>query len=414
MIIPIGHEETSLRRLPVVTFTIMGACVVALLAIGDEGAERWGLIPEHFNVPSLFTHMFLHTGAMHLLGNMLLLYLLGPYVEDVWGRPLYALFYLLSCAVAAGAFISVQPHLDVPLVGASGAIAGVMGAFLVRYGRTRIRLGYLLTLRLRGTFDAPAWVVLPIWFAEQLIMAALKTMDADGGVAYMAHVGGFVFGAAAAYGIQRLHVESRWVNTRIESKITTTHVEKPSLERAMAARAAGDASAAFDLLVKENMRAPHDRDVALALWDVAVELGRGADAASALEMVIRLDLKSAEPRLALAHWDELRTNAPEARLEPTVLVRIAQVLSQSGDAAEAVRVLRAVMDSSGARIGPELAFRIGHLVRDLDVELAREALCAALARPGIDPELRARSESLLAELNGPRPIVPVGSEFTRP
>src|SRR5207247_9669974 len=100
--------------------------------------QRWGLVPARIRPDALITHMFLHAGWLHLLGNLFILYLAGPYIEDVWGRPLFAGFYLVSGLVAALAFVLRYPGLDQPLVGASGAIAGVMGAFLVRYGRPEI------------------------------------------------------------------------------------------------------------------------------------------------------------------------------------------------------------------------------------------------------------------------------------
>lgn len=493
MFIPIGHEETSLRRLPWVTFGIMGLCLIALVATlaasSDEAAvdsdakelsqyfmahpyldlspaledqvfpgmgeqkrrtlfdmmraasrtpedpavlraeqveidrlarrveegaasdpfERWGLVPARFGLLALFTHMFMHAGWLHLLGNLFILYLVGPYIEDVWGRPLYAAFYLAAGAAAAMAFVLQNPRLEAPLVGASGAIAGVMGAFLIRYWRTRIRFFYIVSPSLHGTFEAPAWAMLPLWFGQQLFMASMSTSGTGGGVAYLAHTGGFAFGAGGAWLIQQLQVESRWVHPRIESKVTTTHVHKPALDRALAARSSGNAVGAFDLMMEEAGRSPNDRDVALALWDVARELGRAPEAAPAMARAIRLDLKSAEPRLAYDHWRELRENAPNAQLEPSVLTRLAEVMAQCGDTREAVRTLRTAMLFAGADLEPDLALRIARVAKDLDVDVAQSAVRFALSRAGLDPAQRASAESLLAELNGPRTSIPVGT-----
>src|SRR5439155_12112088 len=126
-----------------------------------------------------------------------------------------------------------HPDSEIPLVGASGAIAGLMGAFLVRYARTRIRFAYLIAPSMRGTFDAPAWVMLPLWFGQQIFFAALTDSSSGGGVAYLAHVAGFAFGAAIAGAIAWLEIEARWLRPRLEAAVTTTHVNRPELDRAL-------------------------------------------------------------------------------------------------------------------------------------------------------------------------------------
>jgi membrane associated rhomboid family serine protease len=127
---------------------------------------RYGLIPARIRPQSVITHQFLHGGWLHLLGNLFFFYLLGPFVEDVWGRKWFAAFFLLAGVVSGLLYAAHYPHLYRPLIGASGAIAGVMGAFLVLHGRTKIRFFYWLGL-LFGTFNAPAWLMLPLWFASE-------------------------------------------------------------------------------------------------------------------------------------------------------------------------------------------------------------------------------------------------------
>jgi membrane associated rhomboid family serine protease len=233
MIIPIGHEEESCRRLPVITFGIMALCLLGFVLSGELGdtsardfeasekAEevleyylehpylRFGLVPSDPSPIGFLTHMFLHAGFLHLIGNMLMLYLAGPFIEDVWGRPLYAAFYVVAGIAAALAFVATNSDVSVPMIGASGAIAGVMGAFLVRYTNTQIHFFYWIGLFFRGTFSAPAWVMLPLWFAEQLFMAAMLEDVSGGGVAYWAHIGGFVFGVGAAIGIRHWGIEQK-------------------------------------------------------------------------------------------------------------------------------------------------------------------------------------------------------------
>jgi membrane associated rhomboid family serine protease len=141
------------------------------------------------------TAMFMHAGIAHIAGNMLFLWVFGPEIEDVMGPLRYLLFYLLGGVVASMAQIVVAPSSTVPNVGASGAIAAVMGAFLITYPRDRIRTILIFGWFARVAF-VPAIVLVGIWFLIQLISEVGAVAQVQtGGVAYMAHIGGFIFGA---------------------------------------------------------------------------------------------------------------------------------------------------------------------------------------------------------------------------
>src|SRR4029079_786582 len=127
----------------------------------------------------LLTHLFIHVDVMHLLFNMLFLYLTGPSLEDVWGRTAFALFYVLGGGVSAAGFVALYPKLGIPLVGASGAIAACMGAFFVRFPRADIRLFYVWMLRV-GTTTMPAWVALLLWVVGELFSAFVADRLAPG------------------------------------------------------------------------------------------------------------------------------------------------------------------------------------------------------------------------------------------
>jgi membrane associated rhomboid family serine protease len=147
----------------------------------------------------VFTSMFLHGGWLHLLGNMLYLWIFGNNIEDRLGRAAFLGFYLLGGIAAAVAQVAIAPDSDVPLIGASGAIAATLGAYLVLYPRARI-----LSLVFLGFFyqliEVPAILVLGFWFVLQLIdgVASLGAANAQGGVAFFAHIGGFVLGVVLA------------------------------------------------------------------------------------------------------------------------------------------------------------------------------------------------------------------------
>ena len=191
---------------------------------------RFGYIPAEPSFISLFTCLFIHAGWLHLIGNMFFLYLAGCSIEDIWGRPLYTGFFLLSGIAATMAHALKYPADTAPLVGASGAIAGLMGAFLVRLYDTKISFVYLFGWWFRGTFKAPAYIMLPLWLAQQFFYAML---DKDGSyqVAFWAHIGGFAFGALFAFGMKRFQIEERFIAPKIERKVGLA--QHPDFLRAM-------------------------------------------------------------------------------------------------------------------------------------------------------------------------------------
>lgn len=171
----------------------------------NDPARRWGYVPAARNWPALFTSIFVHAGWLHLAGNMWFLFFCGMNLEDRWGRLVFPLFFVAAGAVAARVHGLLSPHDTVPLVGASGAIAGCMGAFTVTFARTRVRFLWLLTLRPR-TFSAPAYAVLPLWAAFEFVSAFVFPTD---GTAHFAHIGGFVFGVAVGLALHRTGLDRR-------------------------------------------------------------------------------------------------------------------------------------------------------------------------------------------------------------
>lgn len=206
---PIRDHNPS-DRTPWLTWALMAINIVVFLlyfpaARGEASAlfpiyETWGLVPHQVmdgdSIHTLFTSMFLHGGWMHLIGNMLFLWIFGDNLEDQMGRLGFASFYFASGIAAAGGQILADPSSTVPMVGASGAIAGVMGGYLLMFPRARIDVLVILVIIFK-IFTIPAWLMLGLWFALQL--ASGLSMDlVGGGVAYWAHAGGFVAGLVLA------------------------------------------------------------------------------------------------------------------------------------------------------------------------------------------------------------------------
>ena len=200
--IPLGDASRRPLHRPVVTTVIIvvNALVFALeLQGGEPFVTRWSAVPadiigQHHWI-TLLTAMFLHASWSHIIGNMLFLWVFGPEIEDAMGRVRYLVFYLVGGVVAMLAQVAASPASTVPNLGASGAIAAVMGAFLVTYPRDKIRTVLIIFVFVRVTF-IPAALLIGVWFLMQLVnVGAVAAASQTGGVAYLAHVGGLVFGA---------------------------------------------------------------------------------------------------------------------------------------------------------------------------------------------------------------------------
>jgi len=199
--IPLGDASRRPLHMPVITWLLIltnFAVFFLELANGDAFITRWSVIPAQIvagrHLETILTAMFMHGGWIHILGNMLYLYVFGPEIEDVMGPISYLVFYLLGGLVASLAQVYADPGSTIPNLGASGAIAAVMGAFLITFPRDRIRTVLAMGWFIQIT-ALPAVLLIGVWFLLQLLnqFGALVAMDTSG-VAYMAHIGGFAFG----------------------------------------------------------------------------------------------------------------------------------------------------------------------------------------------------------------------------
>jgi membrane associated rhomboid family serine protease len=215
--IPLKDASREPRRYPIVTTSIIVVnCLVFLLELtgGEAFVKQWSLVPADIvaghHLITIMTAMFMHGGWMHIIGNMIFLWAFGPQIEDAMGRIRYLIFYLASGVVASLAQVAVIPTSTVPNLGASGAIAGVMGAFLITYPSDQIRTLVLFGIFVRVTF-IPAALLIGVWFIIQLFNQVGAVADVQrGGVAYVAHVGGFIFGAITARPFERFLRGNRW------------------------------------------------------------------------------------------------------------------------------------------------------------------------------------------------------------
>jgi membrane associated rhomboid family serine protease len=198
--LPIGDDNSARRTVPLVTYALI-ALNVLFFFIEMNGGEafimKWAFVPSRFladpvgDFPTLFTSMFMHAGWLHLGSNMLYLWIFGDNVEDRFGQVKFIIFYLLAGLAATAAQLAVSLDSNIPNLGASGAIAGVLGAYLVMFPRGRVSV-----LQGNRVIPVPALIVIGFWFVLQLFsgIGSIASTADTGGVAYMAHIGGFVAG----------------------------------------------------------------------------------------------------------------------------------------------------------------------------------------------------------------------------
>ena len=202
---PIGDDDSSRRTVPLVTYALIAMNVLFFLVEmsgGEAFIRQWAFVPSRFlanpsgSFPTLFTSMFMHAGWLHLGGNMLYLWIFGDNVEDRFGHVKFTVFYLLCGLAATFAQLAFSSGSNVPNLGASGAIAGVLGAYILLFPGGRVKV-----LQGQQVIQVPALVVIGLWIVLQFFsgIGSVGNSANSGGVAYMAHIGGFIAGFALTF-----------------------------------------------------------------------------------------------------------------------------------------------------------------------------------------------------------------------
>ena len=203
--LPIGDDDTSRRTVPLVTYALVALNVLFFfveMSGGDAFIAKWAFVPRRFladpaaDFLTLFSAMFMHAGWVHLGGNMLYLWIFGDNVEDRFGHGKFAIFYLLCGLAATFAQLAFNLKSNVPNLGASGAIAGVLGAYILLFPKGTVRV-----LQGQGVVQVPALLAIGFWIVLQFFsgIGSIANSADTGGVAYMAHIGGFVAGFALTF-----------------------------------------------------------------------------------------------------------------------------------------------------------------------------------------------------------------------
>ncbi|MEW5742757.1 MAG: rhomboid family intramembrane serine protease [Myxococcota bacterium] len=354
------------------------------------------------------THMFLHFGWLHLLGNMLFLYAVALVLEDAWGRGLFLGFYLVGGLVSAAAEFALHGDSAMVMAGASGAVAACIGAAMVRFASRRMRLGYFVFLGFffrTGTFAVPMW----LW---GLFKAGGEVLDlatgATQGVAVMAHVAGLSFGVLVALVMKGAGLDKQLVATD-EATDPYRPSQSPALLDAQAFLARGQVAEARDVLEKARRTAPDDPDITWALMGVDLQEGRKSAAALHLERLVQGFLRAGHKEVALQRFTAAWSSFQPQNLRPTFAWLMVRTFNDEEMQRAVLRALAKRAGSEKSSTSAEALLRAAELaLKDRDEDDAVECLDRAAAEGRLRKELSARLEELRGRL-GPRNPAPLSS-----
>lgn len=465
MLIPIGHEDQKVTRLPWLTITLVIANVAVFLltfpmaerqaagtrqrveevvryamerpylrlsgelarfvplqrppaglsaeTIADEQAHldrllsdlrsaamgtvyrAYGYVAAEPHLLSLLTSMFMHGGWFHLIGNLLFLWLAGSSLEDRWGRIFFPILYIASGIVATLTHAARHPESLVPLVGASGAIAGLMGAFLIRQATTQIRFFYWIHV-FRGTFNMPAYVALPLWLLQQFAMAR---SGAAGGVAVWAHIGGFVFGTAVAVLIRLTDFETKVLAPAIEKRTAWTASDR--LAQAMGKLDRGDTDGAISDLQGLLTARPDSIEARATLITAYTRKEDRAAAGRESAHLVGAYLKARDMDGALAAMVEHGHAYPDVPLVMRDMLALAVHREKHQQYQEAAALYRdAIAAWPDDALAPKALVGFGRLQHQAfkESEAALELLERARTHAKVTPEFQRASQELIAAI----------------
>jgi membrane associated rhomboid family serine protease len=271
--------------------------------------DNFGFVPAHPRPPSYLTANFLHGGWLHLIGNMWFLWLAGFILEDNWGRMIYSVFYLVAGIASLQFYAWCSPGSYTPLVGASGAVAALMGAFLVRFPKMKIEMA-IVTLFYRFKFKAAAYWLLPLWLAVEFFYGA--ALGQSSSVAHWAHVGGFLFGMLGAFVIQKSGLEQK-ASAKIEAEIAWAG--DPAVVQAQEALDRGKLEEAVAILENHVAEKPGSTDALVILQQVHWRRNDIPAYQKASVQLIQAQLKAQDADAAWHSYEEF-FNASGGNLPP--------------------------------------------------------------------------------------------------
>lgn len=376
-------------------------CRRTLQAWDDHPLRRFSLVPARGMAQlGWLSSMFLHFGWLHLIGNLLFFYVVGAFLEDVWGRPLFLGFYLAGGLVSGACQAALDLGSDTMILGASGAVAACMGAFAFRFPTRRVNFIYWVGWFFRGTFQLRAWVWGAIWFSLEILQFAI--LGSDAGTAFMAHIGGFAFGVAVAASLRAC----KWEEKVAPVVAAPEWQLDPRIDQARAHLANGEKEEARRLFQRVAAEDPNQLDAQLGLSQLELETGSRDQGSARLARILSRYAAQQNQEGIRQLMQEFGARLDLGALPPGLALRLA-ALYEKDDWTAAERLLLAAGQSSGAS-GVEALLRAVELRLDHRGEagVALEQLRRAGQRAGGSPELLTRIGELESRARAALPELP--------
>jgi membrane associated rhomboid family serine protease len=300
--------------------------------------EKYAFTPAHPTFTGMIAALFLHAGWLHLIGNMWFLWLSGAVLEDTWGRLIYPAFYMIAGILAFQVHAMASPGSLTPTIGASGAIAGLMGAFLVRFPTTKIEMGWLLFFRFYR-FKMAAYWLLPMWLLTEIFYGSM--VGQTSGVAHWAHIGGFVFGALIAVGVRKSGLE-HMAEQGIQEKISW--VSNPLIAQASEEMEAGKLDEAVANLNKLLAQTPDSMDAYRMLQRIYWQKSDLPAHRDALVKLLALEIKANDHQGALETCQNFK-NAGGEKLPAPLWLEFCRQLETQPDVSHAAEEYAALANA---------------------------------------------------------------------
>jgi len=266
-----------------------------------------------------------------------------------------------------------------------------MGAFLINFYKTKINFFYWIGFFFRGTFEAPAFVILPLWVLLEFFNASVvDSIQADGGsgggVAHWAHVWGFVFGVLVALGIKHFKIVEKHIHPKIEAKIQNGEGTIDAVITAVHKKNMGRIDEAYDILMEEAKKNPMRKDVVDVLWDVGIEMGKGEEAARYFIKLIESEVRHDQLDVAWARFLDLKSKMPDISINPTYKFSFIKYLMEHRDIAEAKKMASELLEELSPESSPGVLQKFAEISKNLDPLIAEKAIQLCLKHPEIEPD----------------------------
>jgi len=365
-----------------------------------------GVVPAQLSIHGFATHVFVHSGWLHLLATLLIFLLVAPLLERLWGRAVFAGVLLLLTLVGAGVFCLVHAGANRALIGGSAVVAGLVAAAVARFRAEEVDLLHWLAPAAEIELIAPAWALGAVWAVYELLLwwavQGAFPRGVDSAVGYTAHATAAVAGGLLPLIISRLGWEAGAGHSALALGAKTKkkeRVERFDLQRVLKIREQGDEDGAFALLEAEVKRSARNRDAVTTFWQMAVERGTPERAAPGMIQLVREELRRGADEVAVALWHSLVERGSSVLLDPSSLVRLAPVIARVDGEEQAVLALEQALDARNQGLTAAVAAQAAQLAAEHEQpELALEAARRALSSKALAEGPRAELMALVARV----------------